>query len=253
MPTVRHKPPLDRVSRQIDKLLSGDGRDIAYVSLGFFCALFEFKQANRLTWLWVRGFFQACEFIEYKGDISKTTLFDYLGEKYNHGSFELPESIALFFSRDPASRRFTLSDAGKQAKQEWNTTLRRVLLDEKERYRLLYDRWNKEEIARRKKQKRFFELATDEQIRIARAFFSMPRTTPEELEHVKAAQKYLYMNFDVRPNDLKTLAKQYPIIQAARHMPTQEAGPADLTTRFRRPEHYKKAEESTNTQQPPNT
>lgn len=251
MPTVRHKPALNRIARQIDKLLNSDGRDIEYTTLGFFCALWEFKTAHRFTWLWVRGFFQACEFIDYRGDISKTALFDYMGERYDKDNDTLPESIALFFSLDLNTRRYTLSPAGIAARQQWTTILRRVLLDEKERYRLLYDRWNKEEIQRRRKAKRFFELATDEQIRIARAFFAMPRTTDSERQHVQAARRYLYLNFDVRPNDLKVLARQHPIIQAAKHMPRPEGDtPADLDTTFRRPEHYRKAEPDPNTDKP---
>lgn len=209
--------------------------DMEYITLGFMAACLEFKIMHRLSWSWIRGFFQAIEFIEYKGDISKTTLRDYFNE-----SHELPEAIAAFFFCDPNTRRYTLSPAGIQAREQWTSILRRVLQDEKERYRLLYDRWNKEEIARRKKLKRFFELATDEQIRIARAFFAMPRTTEDERAHVQAAQKYLYLNFDVRPNDLKTLAKQYPVISAVRALPPSPA--PDLSATFRRPEQYRKAE-----------
>lgn len=225
------------ITRQINKLLQANGRDLEYMSLGFYCAMFEFKSAYRLSWRWLRGFWQACEFIEHKGDISKTTLLDYLGLSYTKG--ELPEVIAPFFFRDPATRRYTLSPAGIQAREEWTQTLRRVLHDEKERYRLLYERWNKEEVLKRKEAKRFYELAEEEQIRIARLFFSMPRATEADRRQVQAARKYLYLNFDVRPNDLKTLAKQYPAIQAAKYIIETDTT-IDIETRFKRPEFYKK-------------
>lgn len=259
MPTVRHKPDIRKITRQIDKVISADGKDLEYITLSFLTACYEFKQVNRLSWGWIRGFWQACEFIEYRGYISKTTLWDYLNERYDKSISELPEQIAAFFFLDPKTRRYTLSTAGIRARQEWGAILRRVLLDEKERYRLLYDRWNKEEIQRRRKAKRFFELATDEQIRIARAFFAMPRTTDSERQHVQAARKYLYLNFDVRPNDLKLLAKQHPIISAVRNMPNPPEPPpgarpgGDLETVFRRPEHYRKADEEPNTDQQSNT
>lgn len=242
MPTARHRPALHKITRQLDTLIQADGRDLEYIGLGFLAACYEFKASTRLTWRWMRGFWQACEFIEYKGEITRTALFDYMELRYNKMD-GLPEQVAPFFLFDPASRRYALSPAGEAARQQWGTILRCVLQDERERYRLLYDRWNKEEIARRRKLKRFFELATDEQIRIARAFFAMPRTTPEQREHVQSARKYLYLNFDVRPNDLKLLAKQYPVISAVRNMPPGHVQdtPADLDTIFRRPEHYRKA------------
>lgn len=185
----------------------------------------------------MRGILQAIEFIEYRGSISKTSLHDYLGIDGTDRKKPMPENIALFFSLD-LKGRYTLTPAGTALRQDLTTFLRRVLQDDKERYRLLYDRWNAEEKAKRKKLKRFFDLPHEEQIRIARAFFAMPRTTQEERRHVQAASRYLYLNYDVRPLDLSGLAKANPIISAVRHAPPtdQDDTPQDLDTLFRRPE-----------------
>lgn len=246
MPTVRHKPPIARISRVIDQYISTEGRDLEYISLGFLAAFFEFKGRHRLAWKWLMGILQAVEFIEYRGTISKTSLLDYLGIEGTERKKPMPEQIAVFFSLD-SSGRYTLTPAAQALRQDLTTSLRRVLLDDKERYRLLYDRWNAEEKAKRKQQKRFFHLPHEEQIRIARAFYAMPGNTPQERKAKQAARRYLYLNYDVRPLDLHGLAKANPIISAVRHAPPTpgDTTPADLDTLFRRPE-----QPTTDTDQP---
>lgn len=234
MPTVRHKPAIARITRQLDAIIGQTDVDVEYITLGFLAACFEFKSANRLTWGWLHGFFQVAEFIAYRDTISKTSLYDYFGLTGMDYNKPLPESIALFFLKD-SKGRYTLSPAGTSLRSNWNALLRRVLHDQKERYRLLYDHWDKDQVKQRRERKRFFSLEVQEQIRLARLFFMMPGHTPQERQAKQAARRYLYVNYDVRPLDLLTLANQYPIIQAVKHMPAQDL-PADLDTLFRRPE-----------------
>lgn len=193
--------------------------DLLYCQLVIANLQKEFCLENGLYGYEIVSFFGVWDYLDIEHDIGKTSLYKFfkvIGRSFKYG---LREDIKKNFELTDKGK-YILSPFGVSLRSQWFASLRRVLQDKKEFYRLVYLQFTKEEIAKKRAKKRFFKLPESEQIRLMREYYSLPYNTPERKKLRNKASKDLYLKYDLSQMDILGLLKKHgQIITSVRDHP----------------------------------
>lgn len=218
MPRPFKKHTKERITEVYSGLRNLSDKEIIYYFDACFLAVGELAEEYGLSLreaIALGKLFNHFTFDEY---ISKTLFLSVLGNA-GKWDYELRGPFSSFFLFEKGNG-FSLSSSGLAALASWGTSLRRVLQDREEFYKLKFGRWTPEARAKRRAKQRFWQLPEAEQIRILREYYCMPYRNDEEKRLRKRKRIEIFEKYDLRNWDLLNAVQKYgDIVKSVRNLP----------------------------------
>jgi hypothetical protein len=229
MPSIKPQFTKEQILRAYAGLRDLSDKEAIFFLDGCLLAISEIAEEYRLSLREATALARLFNHFTFDDRITKTLLLSILGQAGKKG-YELKEPFSSFFFFEKG-KGYCLSSSGLAALGSWGTSLRRVLQDREEFYKLKFGRWTPEARAKRRSKQRFWQLPEAEQIRILREYYCMPYRNDEEKRLRKRKRIEIFKKYDLRNWDLLNAVQKYgDIVKSVRNLPEYR----DLFPAYRR-------------------
>jgi len=201
MPLPLRKYTVNEIEKAYSGLRQIDSKNAIFFTDAAIYAISEIGDEFSLnfieSWLLVK----LMNVFTFEAEIPASKVRVMLGRNTKSSVDPFPGKLGRFFCK--GVKGYILSEEGNTFLSWYTATLKRVLTDREEFYRLKFCRWDKSEQLRRRNKKRFYKDLTEaEQIAVLRAYWSLPYRDKEEKRARLRARVELRNKYDLKPWDI---------------------------------------------------